>query len=573
MKKILYYSFVALFGVLMFASCEDVPMPYEMPVAPTPDSGTTGEPMGSGTADDPYNVAAALEIISAMSADDETDYMYVEGVVSYIREVDPSYGNATYYISDDGSRTNELYVYRGKYLNNTSFTATDQLQLGDAVVLYGKFVNYSGNTPESQQNNCYIYSINGETSGTTGSTTEGKGSGTVDDPYNVAKALEIITAMSSSDETDYIYVEGIISSISSVDPSYGNATYYISDDGTTSSQLYIYRGYYLNNESFTSTDQISVGDKVVIYGKFVNYQGNTPESKQNDSYIYSLEHNGTAQGGGEGHGYSPDDPYTASEAITAAQAMSSSDTASGVYVKGIVSQIDELDTGSYGNATYYISDDGTTSNHLECYRGYYLNGDKFTSSDQLKVGDEVIVTGDLINYYGNTPELSTGNYIYSINGSGSGSGDGGGESGGVNIGTHKVTLVNDAVTAGSSTAYINLDLGYDNGTVVTGETFTLDDGSTVVFGAGTNTSSEPTYYTATKGIRVYANNTLSFSTSKQIARIVMTCDYNSSSDTYYTGNATATVEFSSTGAEYCNYVSSGSGTQLRVQTITITYAE
>ncbi len=574
MKKILYYSFVALFGVLMFASCEDVPMPYEMPTNPsTGGGGTTSEPSGSGTADDPYNVAAALEIISAMSSDDETGYIYVKGIISNIREVDPSYGNATYYISDDGTTSNQLYIYRSYYLDNAKFTSTDQIQLGDEVVIYGKFVNYYGSTPETSSGNSYIYSLNGQTSGTTSGTTEGKGSGTVDDPYNVAAALNIITALSSSDETDYMYVEGIISSINSVDVSYGNATYYISDDGTSSNQLYVYRGMYLNNERFTSADQISVGDKVVIYGKFVNYQGNTPETKQNDSYIYSLEHNGESSGGGEGHGYQPDDPYTASEAISVAEGMSSSETKSGVYVKGIISRIDEVST-SFGNATYFISDDGTTGNQLEIYRGYYLNSDKFTSESQIKIGDEVIVTGDLVNFYGNTPELTTGNHIYSINGEGGDSGDGGGsggDEGGVTISGTTVTLSNEGVTAGSTTAYINMDIGVDNATSVDGQSFTFDDGSTVTF-AKNGGNNAPTYYTATKGIRVYALNTLTFSCSKKIANIVMTCD--SASGTDYVGNSTATVEFSDTGAVYCNnHTSTSGGTQLRVQTITINYAE
>ncbi len=52
----------------------------------------------------------------------------------------------------------------------------------------------------------------------------------------------------------------------------------------------------------------------------------------------------------------------------------------------------------------------------------------------------------------------------------------------------------------------------------------------------------------------------------------MTCD--SLSGTDYVGNDTATVEFGSDGAVYCNYSeASGGGTQLRVQTITITYAQ
>ena len=33
---------------------------------------------------------------------------------------------------------------------------------------------------------------------------------------------------------------------------------------------------------------VKVGDEVVIYGKLVNYQGNTPETAKGEAYLYSL---------------------------------------------------------------------------------------------------------------------------------------------------------------------------------------------------------------------------------------------------------------------------------------------
>lgn len=88
-----------------------------------------------------------------------------------------------------------------------------------------------------------------------------------------------------------------------------------------------------------------------------------------------------------------------------------------VYVKGIISKIDEIDTGDYGNATYYISDNGTTDNQLEVYRGYGLGGQKFNEEGAtlINVGDEVVVCGKLVNYKG-THEFTTGSKIASLNG-------------------------------------------------------------------------------------------------------------------------------------------------------------
>lgn len=79
------------------------------------------------------------------------------------------------------------------------------------------------------------------------------------------------------------------------------------------------------------------------------------------------------------------------------------------YVKGVVCKIQEIST-SYGNATYYLSDDGTFKNGtwLQVYRGYWINNEKFTDANAFSVGDELIIKGVLINYNGNTPETQQG---------------------------------------------------------------------------------------------------------------------------------------------------------------------
>lgn len=106
-------------------------------------------------------------------------------------------------------------------------------------------------------------------------------------------------------------------------------------------------------------------------------------------------------------------PYSASKAWHVASALGSSDTAPGVYVQGIVKEIEELST-EYGNATYYITDeDGIVNFYI--YRGKYLNEQKFTSAEQITVGDNVVVYGDMMNYKGNSPQLGQGNYLVKLN--------------------------------------------------------------------------------------------------------------------------------------------------------------
>lgn len=100
-------------------------------------------------------------------------------------------------------------------------------------------------------------------------------------------------------------------------------------------------------------------------------------------------------------------PYNAAAAINACNAGSA---ATGVYVKGTISKIDEINV-QYGNATYYISDNGTETNQFNIFRGKSFDNAKFTSEDALKVGDKVVVKGDLELYNGVTPELKNSQLI------------------------------------------------------------------------------------------------------------------------------------------------------------------
>ena len=91
-----------------------------------------------------------------------------------------------------------------------------------------------------------------------------------------------------------------------------------------------------------------------------------------------------------------DNPYTVEQAIAAIDAGTGTE---GVYAKGIVSRIVTAFNPQYGNISYNISADGTTSGaQLQAYRGFSYNGESFTSTDDIKVGDEVVIYGNLTKY-------------------------------------------------------------------------------------------------------------------------------------------------------------------------------
>lgn len=122
----------------------------------------TPAPAGSGSWDDPYNAAAALEEIAKLADNASSEEVFVSGTISKIDEISASYGNATYHITS-GNTTVE--VFRGKYFNGVNFTAEDQLEIGDVVTVYGKLQKYvkdGTTTPEIAQGNI-LFTLNGET--------------------------------------------------------------------------------------------------------------------------------------------------------------------------------------------------------------------------------------------------------------------------------------------------------------------------------------------------------------------------------------------------------------------------
>lgn len=268
-------------------------------------------------------------------------------------------------------------------------------------------------------------------------------------------------------------------------------------------------------------------------------------------------------------------PYNVSAAIKYCQSLGADmQSPNEVYIEGVVCDTPNIFAGSYGNANFHISDNITDNNTFSVFHILDYDGAKFTDNSKVKKGDKVVIVGYVINYKGNTPEtVGNKSHIYSINGqtsSNSSSDDDIPTLTTANISTSgtTVTISNSSVTAGSESISVDLNmLGFENAQEVT--KISLNDGTYIVFEKGTN-SNAPKYYDVTQGVRVYANNIITFYGKSPIANIVMECDaYNG---TYYVGNATATVDISGNQLIYTNKCDSA-GIQLRVKKVTITYAK
>ncbi|MBQ9645072.1 MAG: BACON domain-containing protein, partial [Prevotella sp.] len=237
--------------------------------------------------DDPYTVAEAIAKCKEIGTTASEELYYAKGIISSIKSIDTgSYGNAEFKISDDGTDENTVTCYRAYSLNNQKFTSTDEIGVGDEVIIVGKLVNYKGETPEFAQG-CYIYARK--------SAEEANKPGSLLNPFTPAQAKAFVAAMEAGVEsTEDYYIKGRIIEITDKNQfgtQYGNCTFYLSDDGTDKDdKFYIFRTLYLGNVKYSDDSWLKpqAGDEVVICGKVVNYKGETPETAANKSYIYSL---------------------------------------------------------------------------------------------------------------------------------------------------------------------------------------------------------------------------------------------------------------------------------------------
>lgn len=112
-------------------------------------------------------------------------------------------------------------------------------------------------------------------------------------PTNVAAALTAINALADNETIADQCVAGIISQ---VDYYSSNAiTYWISDNGTTTSQLEVYNGKGLNGANFTAKTDLNVGDQVTVFGTLKKYVKNSTTTPEFDagSQLLSYEATGT----------------------------------------------------------------------------------------------------------------------------------------------------------------------------------------------------------------------------------------------------------------------------------------
>jgi len=373
-------------------------------------TGSKGEyDTGDGSKDRPYSASAAVDYVGSLSADTEAGPVYVKGIISSVAttyEASGTYGNASFYISDDGSTTaSQFYAFQTLYLGNKKWTSGNtDVKVGDEVIIYGKVVNYKGNTPETVgKGGSYVYSLNGKT--------EGEGS-----QQTEITASTVADFIAKADESTYYRLTGTVSAFKKGTNSSGrNWMQFNLADNTGSILVYGFN----DGEYDKWADVIKDNGTAVITGTYQYYEKNQQHEVMNTT-VESFEA-GQAPGPGDetasGSG-TLTDPYNAIGVIEYIKSIGDNESTDNVYVKGKISAIKYSFSTEYGTAQFDISDDGSTSStQFKAYSVLYLGNRKWADGDtQIKVGDDVILCGKVTNYNGTYETSSQKAFIYSLNG-------------------------------------------------------------------------------------------------------------------------------------------------------------
>ena len=391
MKKIFYSIMALAIAAMTFQSCEDVPMPYDMPGSE--DKPTVVEPAGTGTKDDPYNIAGILEATESLnSGENLPEKVYFKGVVTSVKECSPSYGNATFYLGDDIESSKTFYVYQCLGLGNKNITSEDEVQVGDTITIYGTVTNYNG-TIETAKKEAYIYE-----------SSRGGSSGPAEEAIEItcAKAIELCNALAdgaSSTETYSItgYITDVYSTIS-----YNQQSFWLSDnnDGQKMVQAY-WANLPQGVEAFTK------GSKVKITGKLLKYKNSSNEviTEVKNADVEIIEQGSST----------PDIPTGDAKHITISEFLSKKDSQTTYELTGTVKNIANT---TYGNFDLV---EGDTKIYIYGLLDKDGNAKNFASLG-ISEGDEVTLTG-VYSEYNTSPQIKNAQFVSVKKGSGGGTGE------------------------------------------------------------------------------------------------------------------------------------------------------
>lgn len=408
MKKIFKALALALAGAMFMVACDDTPAPYN----PNPGGGEGGKDTTIVT-EKKITCAEAAELCGKLTDGSQSAETYV--ITGYITDVfaNISDNQQTFWMADtkDGGK-----VIQAFWANLPE--GVEKFAAGSKVTITGrlfKYVKGDGTVILEVKNPTVVIMEQG-----------GGEAGAEATKITCAKAVELCNALADNAYSVETYaVTGYITEVNG-EPSKNQQIFWMAD---TKDGGKVFNAFYANLPE--GVERFVVGSKVTVTGKLLKYvkEGTTtatPEMKNADVTIIEVG-GGTVtpdqpvEGTPAGTGVESD-PYNVAGAIAYIQTLSADDKPEAlVYTKGVISEVVKL--GTSGSIQFKMQDKNVNNSLLVFYCNN-LGKVPFSALTDLKVGDEVIVCGKVVNYGGNTPEYNAGAYLVSLNGKTEGEGGG-----------------------------------------------------------------------------------------------------------------------------------------------------
>ena len=545
MKKIFKALALALAGAMFMVACDDTPAPYK----PNPGGGEGGKDTTVVT-EKKITCAEAAELCGKLTDGSQSAETYV--ITGYITDVFANTNNnqQSFWMADtkDGGK-----VIQAFWANLPE--GVEKFTAGSKVAITGRLLKYVKNdgTVVAEVKNPTVVIM--EQGG-------GDETGTEGTKVTCAKAVELCNALAAGESSAEAYsITGYITDVFA-NISKNQQSFWLADTKDGGKMI---QAFWANLPE--GVEKFTVGSKVTITGKLLKYvkpDGTVITEVKNPTVVIK------EQGGG-------DEPGTEATKVTCAKAVelcnALADNASSAETYAVTGYItDVFGEPSRNQQSFWIAD---TKDGGKVFNAFYANLPE--GVEKFVVGSKVTITGKLLKYVKAdgtvTPEMK--NADVTIHEVGGGSTPGGEEKPG------------EGNTIVMSNAYSNCTEGsVDAGTITFGDatiTFEKNDGNNA-----------PMYYwnkkESLRSVRMYAKNSMEMTATKNIAKVVINCaapyqgtNYNGNDQmTTTAGTISKSADKLSVTIDGINsksftlaneYTATTKGTQLRIVSMTITYAE
>ena len=542
MRKIFKLMTLALAGAMFMVACDDTPAPYN--------PGGGDDTTKVDTLD--ITCAKAVELCTALADGASSTETYA--ITGYITDVyaTVSKGQQSFWMSDNNDGQKVVQAYWANLPEGVeSFTA------GSKVKITGKLLKYvkTDGTVVTEVKNADVEILE----------QGGDQPGEEAIAVTCAKAVELCAALAdgaSSTETYAItgYITDVYATVSK-----GQQSFWMSDNNDGQK---VVQAYWANLpegvESFTA------GSKVKITGKLLKYvkTDGTVVTEVKNATVEILEQGGD-QPGGEAIA------VTCAKAVELCAALADGASSTETYaITGYITDV--YATVSRGQQSFWMSDNNDGQKVVQAYWANLPEGvESFTAGSKVKI------TGKLLKYVKTdgtvVTEVKNADVEILEKGEGGGEEPGGGDTPDVNVDASVVMAA----------AYSNCTEGSVDATPITFDAvnvrFDKNDGN-----------NPPKYYwnktEAFRSVRMYAKNSMTLSSTKTIAKVVLTCaapgggkNYNGNAEMATTSgtiskasdNVTVTIDnVNSKEVTITNdYTAISGGVQLRIVSMGVSYAK